>query len=156
MRKTLVTIAVALSCLTMTANNLKVIYLTSEEAAFELSKVQYIDFRDKENFKIVGKDGNVLNTSAYNKTRVIDFKGTPTDVSAATSADVKVYPNPTQELLFVSGAENGNYIQVLDMQGRCVYNAQTSDETVEIPVANFNNGTYLLKVGNKILKFIKD
>ena len=42
------------------------------------------------------------------------------------------------------------------MQGKSVYNAKASGESVEIPVTNLSNGTYLLKVGNKVVKFIKD
>ena len=155
MNKTLMTLVASLSYLTMTATNLEVINLSSEEASFELSKIQYIDFRGTEGFKIVGKDGSTLNETTYDQTRRIDFKGTLSKASSPTADNIQVYPNSNQDLLIVSGTESGCNIQVFDLHGKNVYSVQASGGDVEIPVANLIDGTYLLKAGNKVVKFIK-
>ena len=48
------TLVAALSCTAISATNLKVVNLSQEEALFELSKVQFIDFRGTDDLKIVG------------------------------------------------------------------------------------------------------
>lgn len=156
MEKTLMTLVAALSCTAISATNLKVVNLSQEEASFELSKVQFIDFRGTDDLKIVGKDGSTLNTTAYDQIRRIDFKGSLSNTPTSVADNIKVYPNPTQDLLVISGTEKECNIQVIDMQGKSVYNAKASGKSVEIPVTNLSNGTYLLKVGNKVVKFIKD
>lgn len=155
MKKKLLTI-VASSCLfTSFASNLTVIYNSGQKEQMELEKVQRIDLTNKDGFSIVGKDGSTMNTSSYTQASKIVF-GDQSNVADKSAASFKVYPNPTQDALFVTGAEQGCVVRVFDMRGTLLFDKQSSGETLEIPVANYNDGTYVLKVGNQVLKFIKD
>ena len=98
MNKTLMTLVASLSYLTMTATNLEVINLSSEEASFELSKIQYIDFRGTEGFKIVGKDGSTLNETTYDQTRRIDSIQSVQPNSRQHSGVSEFEPRPTHRL----------------------------------------------------------
>ena len=69
---------------------------------------------------------------------------------------LRVYPNPTTNVLYVKLTESGtvdytiyNNIGQIIMQGTC-----TEEEAI-INVASLLNGVYFLKTGNKTVKFIK-
>lgn len=57
-----------------------------------------------------------------------------------------VYPNPTEDRLFIEMTENMMEVQILDMTGRVVYEKENISNKLTIPVEGFSNGIYLLKI----------
>lgn len=55
----------------------------------------------------------------------------------------------------VSGAEIGQSLQIVGADGKVFYAATAEAEDVTIPTSNLTAGAYLLKVGNRTIKFIK-
>lgn len=65
-----------------------------------------------------------------------------------TSANVKVYPNPVNEVLnVISSLNHDNFRATLyDQLGRCVYNGLSIGNAAGIPVDNYTPGIYFLQV----------
>ncbi len=65
-----------------------------------------------------------------------------------------IYPNPTSDELHIRGIKQTTAVTLFDLQGRTVANTTlTEDGTLQI--ANLTAGTYVLQVGNEIVKIIK-
>ena len=78
---------------------------------------------------------------------------TPTSVENTqgnNALQVKVYPNPTQDVLYVKGTEN-TILRVYDMQGQLLQTAEGD----RLTVSSLSTGTYLLQIGTQVVRFIK-
>lgn len=75
----------------------------------------------------------------------------------AQNNEFKIYPNPVNDHVFVSGkTENIKSAQILDLSGKVIYNEQNPFKNKKgISVQNLSTGTYLLKIDDKIYQFIK-
>jgi beta-glucanase (GH16 family) len=69
------------------------------------------------------------------------------DTDGFTKEDVKVYPNPASETLFIQSPDQILSLQLYDIQGREVYSS--SEDTDFITVNAFNKGVYFLKIEGK-------
>jgi hypothetical protein len=92
------------------------------------------------NFNLSGTSSNwgseTLNTKQFN-----------------TSA-FKVYPNPTTDLITVSGLEPIENLKIVDFMGRTVM--ENNDSSNNFSVANLNSGVYFLIINqDQTVKFIK-
>jgi hypothetical protein len=80
---------------------------------------------------------------------------------ASLSMDITVYPVPTNGNVFVSSKENAKLaIQVIDLQGRLLYETKSSEALIEIPSAPWNAGFYHIRIQEgtsklKTVEFIK-
>lgn len=81
---------------------------------------------------------------------------------ASLSMDITVYPVPTNGNVFVSSKENAELaIQVIDLQGRLLYETTSSEALIEIPSAQWNAGFYHIRIQEgtaklKTVLFIKE
>lgn len=81
---------------------------------------------------------------------------------ANLSLDISVYPVPTTGNVFVSSKENVELaIQVIDLQGRLLYETTSSEALIEIPSAQWNAGFYHIRIQEgssklKTVSFIKE
>jgi spore coat protein CotH len=81
---------------------------------------------------------------------------------ASLSMDITVYPVPTNGNVFVSSKENAELaIQVIDLQGRLLYETTSSEALIEIPSAQWNAGFYHIRIQEgssklKTVSFIKE
>ena len=105
-----------------------------------------------DNLQLLDKAGNVLATEPLSNIKKITFSisGTTTEVESASANSIIVYPNPTQDVLIITGI-NTQTLRVYDLQGRLL---QTEIGT-QINVSNLAVGTYLLQIGTQIVRFIK-
>lgn len=62
------------------------------------------------------------------------------------SAQIRVYPNPVDNLLHIRSAGTINELWLTDLSGREVFHFQPENETVDIPVTSFHSGIYLLSL----------
>jgi spore coat protein CotH len=76
--------------------------------------------------------------------------------------DISVYPVPTTGNVFVSSKENAELtIQVIDLQGRILYETTSEEALIEIPSAQWNAGFYHIRIQEgssklKTVSFIKE
>ncbi len=91
--------------------------------------------------------------------RVYDFN-TPVAAISQLNEKLKVFPNPAKEAVTIN---IGDYdeglqyrIQLLTMEGKLMLEKRASSETIQINVANFNKGTYLIVLieGDKRLESV--
>lgn len=100
--------------------------------------------------QLLDKSGNVLASEPIANVRKITFTQSSTAVENVTEAEILVYPNPTQDMLYINGIE-AQTLRVYDLQGHMV----VTTVGTEVNVAPLSMGTYLLQVGTQVVRFIK-
>ena len=108
-----------------------------------------------EDLQLLSHDGVVLAQEPAMNIRKITFAessdpDTPTSMENIQSTSIVVYPNPSQDVLIVSGIE-AQALRVFDLQGRMV----KAENGTQIHVSDLAEGTYLLQVGTQVVRFIK-
>lgn len=137
---------------------LRIEYVDGADYATALSVVGRWEFTDGK-FILVSTSGEVLAEKAnvYDVRRVV-FKSddTPTDVKNM-EAELTVYPNPTQDVVYVNGLESGETVRIYSLEGRLLMSeVAQGDGRVQLNVASLAEGTYLLQMGTEIVKIIKN
>lgn len=70
-----------------------------------------------------------------------------------TSDELKIYPNPSNDILFVSGV--GRMV-IIDSVGKKVLSQQLNSPTNKIDLSNFAKGTYMISLNGGSAVFIKN
>ena len=108
-----------------------------------------------DDLQLLSHDGVVLAQEPALNIRKITFAessgtDTPTSIENIQSTSVVIYPNPSQDMLIVSGIE-AQTLRVFDMQGRLL----KAENGTQVHVSDLAEGTYLLQVGTQVVRFIK-
>ena len=88
--------------------------------------------------------------------KIVFLEDEPWGFEDVTAPSIQVYPNPTQNSLFVRGIEDMQTVRIYTLQGQPVTSVVVTDGGADIFVGNLPNGTYLLQIGAQVVKFIKD
>ena len=64
----------------------------------------------------------------------------------AKQVNLKVYPNPTNDVLHITSSENLQAVELYDQTGRVVYSKELNTNTVEIDVHTLSSGVYFYKL----------
>ena len=59
--------------------------------------------------------------------------------------EVRLWPNPARTQAFLSGLEDAS-VQVFDLTGRLIYQVQSGNGRLELPVSDFVAGQYVLRI----------
>ena len=138
---------------------LRIEYLDGAELTTALSVVGRWEFTDGK-FILVSTEGEVLaeKASVYDVRRVV-FKadlGPNVETDDAT-VQLTVYPNPTQDVLFIDGLTEGETVRIYSLEGRLLMSeVALQGGAVQLRVASLAEGTYLLQMGTEIVKIIKN
>lgn len=138
---------------------LRIEYVDGADYATALSVVGRWEFTDGK-FILVSTSGEVLaeKASVYDVRRVV-FKADlgPTVEMDDATAQLTVYPNPTQDVLFVDGLTEGETVRIYSLDGQLLMSeVALHDGAVQLSVASLAEGTYLLQMGTEIVKIIKN
>ncbi|GMT45462.1 MAG: hypothetical protein IEMM0006_1294 [bacterium] len=71
--------------------------------------------------------------------------GVPTLPVGTNSYNVKLYPNPAANTLYVNGVKDAR-INIYDISGRKVYETNAATETVRVNVSAYPKGIYLIRI----------
>lgn len=97
----------------------------------------------------VVKDGQIVTTEV-----VI------TPISSGTftlqTEPLSIYPNPANDYITINTEETGKDITITDLSGRVVMTANTIAGTTTLNVSQLPTGTYMVTVGNKVGKVVKE
>jgi photosystem II stability/assembly factor-like uncharacterized protein len=76
------------------------------------------------------------------------------NINEFENIDVKIYPNPTQELLFIEGAFQKTLV-IQNILGEVIFSKINCSANEEFDTANLSNGIYIIFVNGNSFKFIR-
>ena len=140
--------------------SMRIEYLNDEEQKATISSIARWEIdAANEKFRLVALDGTLLaERNLYADIRRIVFyeQSDSTLVSNnETYHMLSIYPNPTQNLLHIEGAQVGETIRIYSLSGQLLLAQIAGNGQLALSVESLSNGVYLLQVGTEILKFIK-
>ena len=133
------------------ATNLVIEHRSGAEVLQDIATIGKLVFVE-ENIQLLDKSGNILATEPIANIKKIQFatNGTNADVNDTVVRTIIVYPNPTQDILMIQGAES-QMLRVYNLQGSLLQTEWGN----QILVGNLPVGTYLLQIGTQVVRFIK-
>ena len=123
------------------------VYLTDPTNTV-IDAVHYVNMPSDKGFARVPNGTGPLQyqTHTYDAT---NQNGTGID-NINVSGKMRVYPNPSNNRIYVLGATEG--VSVFNMMGQEVFNKK---QVKSIDISNWENGIYFVKSGNSVVKIIK-
>ena len=150
MKQKIVLLAFAILCgMNVLATNLVIERYAGAEMVQDIAVIGKWVFVDT-NLQLLDKEGNILATEPLANVRKIVFSDEPTALDNVEKGSIIVYPNPTQDVLYIQGIE-AQTLRVYNMQGSML---QTTEGT-QVSVSHLPTGTYLLQIGTQVVRFIK-
>ena len=105
--------------------------------------------------QLLSKTNEVLAETPLSAVKKIVFTDQTTGApSIRNNETIVVYPNPTDDKIFIKGATDEQVVRVFDLSGAILKSEKTSSLT-EIDVNDLPKGEYLLQIGTEVVKFIK-
>jgi len=74
----------------------------------------------------------------------------------AKKTEVQLYPNPTKNNVNLVGLEKGTSVEVYDLTGRILFKDKAQSDRMEISVAKWNAGVYLVRAAGKTMRLVKE
>ena len=151
MKHTFILICVIFCSLQTMATNLVIEHRSGAEEMQDIATIGKLVFVE-ENIQLLDKDGNILATEPIANIKKIQFatNGTNADLNDTVVRTIIVYPNPTQDILMIQGAES-QMLRVYNLQGSLLQTEWGN----QIAVSHLPVGTYLLQIGTQVVRFIK-
>lgn len=150
MRQKILVLAFAVLCsMPILATNLVIERYAGAEMVQDIALIGKWVFMDT-NLQLLDKEGNVLATEPLANVRKIVFSNEFTALDNVEKGSIVVYPNPTQDVLYIQGIE-AQILRIFNMQGNML---QTTEGT-QVGVSHLPTGTYLLQIGTQVVRFIK-
>ena len=152
MKHTFILICVILCSLQTMATNLVLEQRSGAEVLQDIAIIGQWVFVEN-TIQLLDKSGKILATEPIANVKKICFApptGTETDVNDTLVNTIIVYPNPTQDILMIQGAES-QMLRVYNLQGSLLQTEWGN----QIAVSHLPVGTYLLQIGTQVVRFIK-
>lgn len=154
MKKLLVFVMLVGGYLTASAQVPSVVAITSDgnEYEYRLASVEEILFetnRGSSSMTLVGKDG--IQVEGIQTLLFGTMQDVPTSIDESGEVKVYAYPNPVVNTLNVLGVSETEPLFVYDLSGKCLMTERGN----KVEVSSLTKGTYILKVNNQCIKFIK-
>ena len=111
-----------------------------------VSRINVIADANSASMTIVDKDGNQF--AGYVK---ILFAEKETSIEELGFTQVYVFPNPVVNTLTIQGVDENTPLEVYNLTGASVL----QDKGTELDVTSLSQGTYILRINNQYVKFIK-
>lgn len=139
---------------------MRIEYINSEEYQATISSIARWEIDGaNEKFRLVALDGTVLaERNLYDDIRrivIFDDNEGNTVKTEDNLLSISVFPNPTQEMLYVDGINAGETIRIFSLDGQMLLASTAGNGTISLSVESLSNGVYLLQIGTEIVKFIK-
>jgi hypothetical protein len=150
MRQKILVLALTVLCsMPILATSLVIERYAGAEMVQDIALIGKWVFMDT-NLQLLDKEGNVLATEPLANVRKIVFSNEFTALDNVEKGSIVVYPNPTQDVLYIQGIE-AQILRIFNMQGNML---QTTEGT-QVSVSHLPTGTYLLQIGTQVVRFIK-
>ena len=139
--------------LNMQAVNITVIRLTGD--AKEVQQVNAIQFLPGQTIKCQLSNGESTEVTGVRKISFENNNFTAVE-DVVTPSTIRVYPNPTADMLIIDGVTAKQEIAIYSLNGAKVLSSQSQEGTNTLHVSDLPNGVYLLKLANETFKLIKE
>ena len=120
-----------------------------DKTSYALAEIQRIEVNSTDktaSMSILLKDGTI--EGSYQK---LLFAEKETSIEELGEISLFVYPNPVSNILNVKGVDETASLSVYNLSGKCVL----QEKGTEIDVTSLLQGTYILRIDNQYVKFIK-
>ncbi len=150
--KTIITFFILLFTSLLFANEESTIVAVSaygDRTSYTLAEVKRIEVHTTENsasMTMLLHDGTTEGT--YTK---LLFAKEITSIEEVGEVSVYVFPNPVSNRLNIQGVDETTSLSVFNLSGKCVL----QNTGAEIDVTSLDQGTYILRINNQYVKFIK-
>jgi hypothetical protein len=128
-------------CVAVSADGNKTSYVLADIQRIEI-KATY----SKASMTILDKNGNY--SAGYQK---ILFAESNTGIEELGISSFFVFPNPVSNILYIQGVDENAALEVFNLTGKSVI----KEKGTELDVTSLNQGTYILRINNQYVKFIK-
>lgn len=140
--------------------SMRIEYLNGEEYKTTISSIARWEIDGtNEKFRLVALDGTLLaERNLYDDIRriaIFDDNESGAVNTENNLLSISVFPNPTQEMLYVDGINAGETIRIFSLDGQMLLSSTVGNGTISLSVESLSNGVYLLQIGTEIVKFIK-
>ncbi len=138
-------------------NQLRVEFLSGSDYYRAISTIGRMTVSD-DVLRIYAHSGQLLVERSLSDIDKITFgvSGGEDALNDVKDQNLRVYPNPTQEVLFVDGVANDAAIRLFSVDGRLLETLHAEGQQVQMQVGTLPRGIYLLQIGTDIIRFIKD
>lgn len=151
MRRTLTLLFVLLFCTIAVQAAEKTWHLVTDKGdAIELSNVSYLLAASTESFDIVCKDGTTINGVSGISLEERESTG----VKSINTGEA-MFSQVVGDQIYISYAKAGTTAEVLSLSGITHVSQSLTDGQNVINVSKLRSGTYILKIGDTSIKFIK-
>jgi len=121
------------------------------EATYPVSDVQQVVFASN-SMTVKMKEG----ADASSITCIKFTESTATGIiDQKSESAISVFPNPVTDMLSVSGVKKDAIIYLYNMNGALLQTVTSQENATNINVSSLQQGIYLLRINNLIIKFIK-
>ena len=152
----LLNFVLAFTIMSKAETSLFIDYLSGDDAEIALNVIGRIEIKD-EVFRLISIEGTELASCNLYEVKKISFgDNSETNLENNGFNTIAIFPNPTQDVLFINGLEFNDKVRLFDLQGKLILTSvANTDGNLQVSVSQLPNGVYLLQVGVEIMKFIK-
>ena len=145
-------------CIRSNAQSLVIKMKNGTESSEALEILQKFSFLD--NNMLVEKSGGTNDLFTISEIQTIRFNNVPVGIDknsiSKNDQGIVLYPNPANQVIYLKNLpENGTQIQIYRIDGILIYNIAVESTEQSINIDNLNEGLYLLRVNNEVIKFKK-
>jgi hypothetical protein len=128
-------------CVAVSADGYKTTYVLANIQRIEINATD-----TEASMTILDKNG--IYSAEYKK---ILFAESATDIEELGISSVFVFPNPVSNTLYIQGVDDDAALEVYNLTGKSLI----KEKGTELDVTSLNQGTYILRINNQYVKFIK-
>ena len=105
------------------------------------------------------KQGDWLGCTSLAQVGTIVFteeNDVPSSLDEEATPTIQVFPNPTQDAVFIRGVGNEQTVRLFSLQGQLILSTTAKGGEAILQVGGLEDATYLLQIGAQIVKIIKN
>ncbi|MFA6199806.1 MAG: T9SS type A sorting domain-containing protein [Bacteroidales bacterium] len=153
-RLTLIFLPLLLSSFSSIAQrNITIQYIDDEEITYSINQNGKLTFSN--NDIIISQPSGEIYYFAIDNIRKIYFPSGNSLSEVLPYNNIKLYPNPSKDNINLSNINSKTSISIYNIEGKLVfYEIIYQDKSINI--SNLSNGIYVVKVGNKEFRLVKE
>jgi hypothetical protein len=116
-------------------------------ALADVKRIDVVSTETSSSLTVINKDGSTY--PGYIK--LLFAIDEPTEIESVGEVAVYVYPNPVSNVLNIMGVDDNASLYVYSLSGQCIM----KEKGTELDVTSLLQGTYILRINDSYVKFIK-